>query len=43
MAVAATKLRQHGLIVDLACGFVGWPDNQPLLSKNAAPEVIEWS
>ena len=41
---AAEKLRQHGLVVDLASGYVGWPSKEAAISGNStSQEMIDLS
>jgi hypothetical protein len=41
IAITANRLREHGMIVDLARGYVGWPNNGA--AGGSSPDVIKWS
>lgn len=40
LRVAAERLRHHGLIVDLECGVVRYPDRQAALAGRPTEEMI---
>jgi hypothetical protein len=41
ITITANRLREHGMIVDLARGYVGWPNNGA--AGRSSPDVIKWS
>jgi hypothetical protein len=42
MLDAARQLTQRGCVVDLASGYVGWPNREAAMNGQMTPEMIEW-
>lgn len=42
MTTAAEKLDEQGCVVDLASGYVGWPNREASITRRTTPEMIEW-
>lgn len=41
MAEAIKRLEEHGCVVSLSSGYVGWPSKEVAISANPSPELLE--
>jgi hypothetical protein len=42
MTTAAEKLKAQGCVVDLASGYVGWPDKDTSIRRHLTTEMMGW-